>query len=105
MFLQTHLSCSRVSVYESTSPGGFSHDAWRLLTPELLRVMVLNAMGTTTQTNAERSLCDPVNQKEMSPIVFLCVFIHIFVMCVKIEHFSGKTKQGEVKVHTCPPLH
>lgn len=48
MFPQTHLSCSRVSVYESTSPRGFSHDAWRLLTPELLRVMVLNAMGTAT---------------------------------------------------------
>lgn len=48
-YVETHLSCSRVRLNESTSPGGFSHDAWRLLTPELLRVMVRSAMGTETR--------------------------------------------------------
>lgn len=88
MFPRTHLSCSRVSVYESTSPGGFSHDAWRLRTPELLRVMVRSAMGTATHTD---TFYDPLNQKGikvMIEIVFLCVlFICIFFYVHKTSKF------------------
>lgn len=32
------------------SPGGFSHDACRLVTPELLTVRLFSAMGTDTNT-------------------------------------------------------
>lgn len=50
-----HLFCSSVSVYESTSPGGFSHDALRLWTPELLRVRLRRAIGTK-HTNIKQTL-------------------------------------------------
>lgn len=50
----THVSRVSVIVYESTSPGGFSHDACRLSTPELCRVMVRNAMGTGEHTHTSQ---------------------------------------------------
>lgn len=72
-----HLFCSRVRLYESTSPGGFSHCAWRLRTPVLLSLIVLSAMGAET----------PLPWQRLS----------------KIDNYSLCLKRS--LLHTCPSLH